>query len=132
MLLLSRGCTALVGARHGARFGGACGLRALRPPTSRLASVRLLSKAPNYPSNGGTVSKLRWLVREYGAIGIVTHFSIYFTTLGGLFLGVDNGVGSLARMHARAFFGVLAARAHALHGSYNDRRSFLHVMPSQS
>lgn len=62
----------------------------LRPKLST-SGVRALSKAPNYPA-AGTIAKLKWLVSEYGAVGVCTHFSIYFATLGGLFLGVDNGV----------------------------------------
>mmetsp|Transcript_23092 Transcript_23092/g.68034 ORF Transcript_23092/g.68034 Transcript_23092/m.68034 type:complete len:159 (-) Transcript_23092:190-666(-) len=63
----------------------------MRAPRAHIPGVRTLSQAPDYPKQG-TVAKLRWLVKEYGAIGVATHFSVYFTTLGGLFLGVDNGV----------------------------------------
>jgi hypothetical protein len=67
--------------------------RPMQRPTSSPSIVRALSKAPNYPA-AGTIAKLKWLVSEYGAVGVCTHFSIYFATLGGLFLGVDNGVRS--------------------------------------
>mmetsp|Transcript_12924 Transcript_12924/g.33665 ORF Transcript_12924/g.33665 Transcript_12924/m.33665 type:complete len:168 (+) Transcript_12924:99-602(+) len=53
---------------------------------------RVLSTAPKYPAKGGIFGKLSWLVHEYGPVGIATHFSVYFVTLGGLFLGIDSGV----------------------------------------
>lgn len=65
--------------------------RPMLRPMLAPSAVRALSKAPNYPA-AGTIAKLKWLVSEYGAVGVCTHFSVYFATLGGLFLGVDNGV----------------------------------------
>lgn len=73
---------------------------AFRPPAPQAAPVRLLSKAPSFPKEG-TAARLRWLLREYGALGACTHFSIYFATLGGLFLGVDNEVRRASRGSAR-------------------------------
>ena len=101
-----------------AAMGGYRGIttpsRPMLRPVIAPSVVRALSKAPNYPA-AGTVAKLKWLVSEYGAVGVCTHFSIYFATLGGLFLGVDNGVrGPHAplRTHARILRSA-RSRAHA-------------------
>lgn len=44
-----------------------------------------------YPAGAGSLAKLRWLAREYGAIAVCTHFGVYLSTLGMLFVAIDNG-----------------------------------------